>query len=150
MRCQGSQVSLRVARGSASWLSSHGRGLGSFFSSLSPVALGHWSVCRLRISLSTLLLGLRFGKFLKCPWVLRRQAWIPGSLLPRACQVEVEAEGRSELWWPVLSWGQWTPLASRVVHGVTGHLSICMWNLWAFPTSISGRSISQEPGQTAP
>ena len=27
--CQGSQVSMRVARGSASWLSSHGRGLGS-------------------------------------------------------------------------------------------------------------------------
>ena len=28
VRCQGSQVSVRVARGSASWLSSHGRGLG--------------------------------------------------------------------------------------------------------------------------
>ena len=27
-RRQGSQVSMRVARGSASWLSSHGRGLG--------------------------------------------------------------------------------------------------------------------------
>ena len=29
VRRQGSQVSMRVARGSASWLSSHGRGLGS-------------------------------------------------------------------------------------------------------------------------
>ena len=29
VRCQGSQVSMRVARGSRSWLSSHGRGLGS-------------------------------------------------------------------------------------------------------------------------
>ena len=28
VRCQGSQVSVHVARGSASWLSSHGRGLG--------------------------------------------------------------------------------------------------------------------------
>ena len=28
VRRQGSQVSMRVARGSASWLSSHGRGLG--------------------------------------------------------------------------------------------------------------------------
>ena len=28
VRSQGSQVSMRVARGSASWLSSHGRGLG--------------------------------------------------------------------------------------------------------------------------
>ena len=82
---------------------------GVLFSSLSPVALGHWSVCCLRISLSTLLLGLYFGKLLRCPWVLRRQAWIPCSLLPHACQVEVEAEGWSELWWSVCSWGQWTP-----------------------------------------
>ena len=28
VRCQGSQVSVHVVRGSASWLSSHGRGLG--------------------------------------------------------------------------------------------------------------------------
>ena len=81
----------------------------SLFSSLSPVVLGHWSVCSLRISLSTLLLGLCFGKFLRRHWVLRRQAWTPGSPLPRACQVEVEAEGRSELWWSVWSWSQWTP-----------------------------------------
>ena len=26
-----------------------------------------------------------------------------------------------------------TPLASRVVHGVSGHLSSCIWNLWLFP-----------------
>ena len=119
----------------------------SFFSSLSPVALGHWSVCRLRISLSTLLLGLRFGKFLKCPWVLRRQAWIPGSLLPRACQVKVEAEGRSELWWPVLSWGQWTPLLWRgmeilcVEPGETrqgqSSQSRCLFNLFAFSFSFN-------------
>ena len=32
MRRQGSQVSMSVARGSASWLSSHGRGLGQDFS----------------------------------------------------------------------------------------------------------------------
>ena len=35
VRRQGSQVSMRVARGSASWLSSHGRGLGP-----RPVRLG--------------------------------------------------------------------------------------------------------------
>ena len=73
------------------------------------MVLGHLSVCPLRISLFTLLLGLCLGKFLRLPWVLRRQAWIPGSPLPHACQVEVEAEGRSELWWSVWSWGQWTP-----------------------------------------
>ena len=64
---------------------------------LSPGPLGHLSVCRLRISLSTLLFGVCLGKFLRLPWVLRRQAWIPGSPLPRACQVEVEAAGQSEL-----------------------------------------------------
>ena len=31
-----------------------------------------------------------------------------------------------------------TQLASRVLHGVTGHLSICMWNLRAFPTMQEG------------
>ena len=35
-------------------------------------------------------------------------------------------------------WRNLTPLASRVVHGVTGHLSICMWNLRAFPTMQEG------------
>ena len=80
----------------------------SFFSSLSPVVLAHLSVCRSRSTLSTLL-GLCFGKLLRCSWVLRRQAWILGSPLPHACQVKVEAEGRSELWWSVCSCGQWTP-----------------------------------------
>ena len=81
----------------------------SLFSSLSPVVLGHLSVCHLRISLPTLLLGLCFGKLLRHSWVLRRQAWIPGSPLPHACHVEVEAENPSELWWSVWSWGQWIP-----------------------------------------
>ena len=39
---------------------------------------------------------------------------------------------------PRLVWRNLTPLASRVVHGVTGHLSICMWNLRAFPTIHEG------------
>ena len=33
---------------------------------------------------------------------------------------------------PRLVWRNGTPLDSRVVHGVTGHLSICMWNLRVF------------------
>ena len=64
----------------------------------SLVTLGNVISALGRISLSTLLLGLCFGKFLRRHWVLRRQAWTPGSPLPRACQVEVEAEGWSELW----------------------------------------------------
>ena len=39
---------------------------------------------------------------------------------------------------PHLVWRNVSPLASRVVHGVTGHLSICMWNLRAFPTMQEG------------
>ena len=39
---------------------------------------------------------------------------------------------------PRLEWRNGTLLASRVVHGMTGHLSICMWNLRAFPTMQEG------------
>ena len=31
-----------------------------------------------------------------------------------------------------------TSLASRVVHGVTGHLSSCIWNLLVFPDDALG------------
>ena len=34
-----------------------------------------------------------------------------------------------------------TPLASRVVPGVTGHLSSCIWNLWGFPDDATGVSM---------
>ena len=34
-----------------------------------------------------------------------------------------------------------TPLASRVVHGVTGHLSSCIWNLQLFPDDVNGESV---------
>ena len=38
------------------------------------------------------------------------KAGLDSGFSPAACcQVEVEAEGRSELWWSVWSWGQWTP-----------------------------------------
>ena len=32
------------------------------------------------------------------------------------------------------------PLDSRGVHGVTGHLSSCIWNLWVFPDDAWGVS----------
>ena len=34
-----------------------------------------------------------------------------------------------------------TPLASHIVHGMTGHLSSCIWNLWLFPDYASGVSV---------
>ena len=34
-----------------------------------------------------------------------------------------------------------TPVASRVVHGVTGHLLSCIWNLRLFLDDISGVSV---------
>ena len=39
---------------------------------------------------------------------------------------------------PRLVWRNGTPLASRVVHGVTGHLSISMWNLRDFLDDAQG------------
>ena len=34
-----------------------------------------------------------------------------------------------------------TQLASPVVHGVTGHLSSCIWNLQVFPDDATGVSV---------
>ena len=34
-----------------------------------------------------------------------------------------------------------TPLASRVVHGVSGYFSSCIWNLWLFPEDATGVSV---------
>jgi len=39
-----------------------------------------------------------------------------------------------------------TPLASRVVHGVTGHLSSCIWNLQLFPDDVNGESVPLRVG----
>ena len=36
---------------------------------------------------------------------------------------------------------EWTPLASRIVHGVTGHLSSCIWSPWLFPDDATGVSV---------
>ena len=33
------------------------------------------------------------------------------------------------------------PLASLVVHGVSDHLSRCIWNLWLFPDDETGLSV---------
>ena len=35
-------------------------------------------------------------------------------------------------------WRKGTPLASRVFHGVTGHLLNCVWNLWVFLDDARG------------
>ena len=39
---------------------------------------------------------------------------------------------------PHLVWRKGTPLASRVFHGVTGHLLNCVWNLWVFLDDARG------------
>ena len=41
---------------------------------------------------------------------------------------------------PRLEWRNGTLLASRVVHGMTGLLSSCVWNLWLLPND--SRSVS--------
>ena len=39
---------------------------------------------------------------------------------------------------PRLVWRNGTLLSSRVVHGVTGHLLSCMWNMRVFPDDAKG------------
>ena len=34
-----------------------------------------------------------------------------------------------------------TPIAFQVVHGVSGHLLSCIWNLWLFPEDETGVSV---------
>ena len=67
-------------------------------------------------------------------------------------EIRKEPQGSSPFWtqiagslqsWdrrvrPRLVWRNGTPLDSRVVHGVTGHLSICMWNLRVFLDDAPG------------
>ena len=42
---------------------------------------------------------------------------------------------------PRLLWRNGSPLAFRVVHGVTGHLLSCVWNLRVFPDDAQGVSV---------
>ena len=42
---------------------------------------------------------------------------------------------------PCLMLRHGTPLASRVVHGVSGHLSSFIWNLWLFPENATRVSV---------
>ena len=39
---------------------------------------------------------------------------------------------------PRLEWRNGTLLSSRVVHGMTGLLSSCVWNLWVLPNDARG------------
>ena len=39
---------------------------------------------------------------------------------------------------PDLLWRNGSPLSLRVVHGVTGLLLSCVWNLWVFPDDAQG------------
>ena len=58
-----------------------------------------------------------------------------------------EGSGRVVGWWwegrgrEVRRLRHRAPLASRVVHGVSGHLSSCIWNLRLFPEDATGLSV---------
>ena len=56
--------------------------------------------------------------------------------LDRRVSAELEKESKPRL---VLRNG--TPLASPVVHGETGHLLSCIWNLQLFPDDATGVSV---------
>ena len=52
---------------------------------------------------------------------------------------------------PRLLWRNGSPLSLRVVHGVTGLLLSCVWNLWVFPVhnSVHGLRLIFQPIQGA-
>ena len=131
VRRQGSQVSMRVARGSASWLSSHGRGLGP----------------RDALKKPNLPLGLR-GKRCRDPRCSPRgnpacrgsrgdrtsgflSVSYSDSSVPAALGQESQASSCMR---------KGTPLASRVAQGVSGPPSSCVWNPGA---------LAQSPGREA-
>src|SRR5574340_557842 len=108
---QGSRVSMRMARGSASLLSSHSRGiwprdvLKKVSRGLSRVEAGHSGVPRLQTPIARSL-----------------QTW-DRRVRPR------------------LGLRHGTPLASRGVPGETGHLSSGIWNLGVFSRRCTGESL---------
>ena len=150
VRCQGSQVSMRVATGSASLLLSHGRGIGPQDASKkdSPVLLGLWQETLGSLDLCRSSQGACKGasEKLVTRWGGRGLSglqwfWCYG----RGPHLELRQEpqgsspfliwiaGSLQIWdrtvRPRLVWRNGTHLASRVVHGVTGHVSSCVWNL---------------------
>ena len=156
---QGIRVSMRAARGSASLLSNHGRGIGletrleglsryfsgwcrkpwipstcaSVFRELLRVPLRSQGYCGDGSGLS----GLHWV------WCNGRGPHLQLSQEPQSsCPFQTPIAGSLVSWdrrvRPRLGLRHGTPLASQVVHGVTGHLSSCIWNLRVIPDNARG------------
>ena len=150
MRCQGSQVSMRVATGSASLLLSRGRGIGPqdtskkdspVFLGLRQETLGSLDLCRSSQGAckgASEKLVTRWGKRglsgLQWFWCYGRGPHLELRQEPKGSSpFLIRIAGSLQIWdrtvRPRLVWRNGTQLASRVVHGVTGHVSSCVWNL---------------------
>ena len=57
---------------------------------------------------------------------------------PFLTQIAVSLQSRDKRVTPCLLWRNGSPLAFRVVHGVTGHLSSCVWKLRVFMHDARG------------
>ena len=67
--------------------------------------------------------------------------WEPEGSYPFLTLIPGSLQGWNRRVRPHLVLRNGTQLASRVVHGMTGHLSGCIWNLWVFPDYSMGVSV---------
>ena len=150
VRCQGSQVSMRVATGSASLLLSYGRGIrpqdaskkdSPVFLRLRQETLGSLDLCwrsQGACKGASEKLVTRWGgrglSGLQWFWCYGRGPHLELRQEPKGSSpFLIRIAGSLQIWdrtvRPRLVWRNGTHLASRVVHGVTGHVSSCVWNL---------------------
>ena len=62
----------------------------------------------------------------------------PQGFSPFPTQIAGYVQSRDKRVTPRLLWRNESPLAFRVVHGVTGHFLSCLWNLRVFPDDARG------------
>ena len=67
--------------------------------------------------------------------------WEPQYSSPLLTSIAVSLQSWNRRVRPRLVLKNGTLFASRVVHGVTGHLSSCIWNLRVFPDDATGVSV---------
>ena len=75
-------------------------------------------------------LNLSGGRSLRVPLLT--------SLVPYLIRIAESLQSWDRSVRPCLVWRNGTPLASQLVHGVTRHLSSCVWNLPVFPDDARG------------
>ena len=149
VRCQGSQVSMFVATGSASLILSHGRGIGPqdaskkdspVFLGLRQETLGSLDLCRRSQAAckgAAEKLVTRWGgrgiSGLQWFWCYGRGTHLEVRQEPEgSSRFLIRISGPLQIWdrrvRPRLVWRNGSQLAYQVVHRVTGHVLSSVWN----------------------